>query len=89
MKIDKEHNRSIYQGNNVPTAINGWSIFMILAANVYVDATGRRMIVVLINLVMLIFGAVCLIAWDIPLGLRIVSYLFAGTDGPLSPIYMS
>lgn len=38
---------------------------------------------------MLIFGTICLIAWNIPLGLRIVSYLFAGTDGPLSPIYMS
>ncbi|KAH9221928.1 MFS general substrate transporter [Leptodontidium sp. 2 PMI_412] len=89
MKSDKEHKWSIYQVNNVPTAINGWNIVMILAANVYVDATGRRMIVVLINLAMLIFGTICLIAWNIPLGLRIVSYLFAGTDGPLSPIYMS
>lgn len=51
MKSDKEHDWSIYQVNNVPTAINGWNIVMILAANVYVDATGRRMIVVLINLV--------------------------------------
>jgi len=53
MKSDKVHNWTIYQVNNVPTAINGWNIVMILVANVYVDATGRRMIVVLINLVRL------------------------------------
>jgi ACS family pantothenate transporter-like MFS transporter len=38
---------------------------------------------------LLLFGTICLIIWDVPLGLKIVSYLFAGTDGPLSPIYMS
>lgn len=62
---------------------------MILAANIYVDATGRRMVVVVANLALLIFGTICLIAWNIPLGLKIVAYLFAGTDGPLSPIYMA
>ena len=51
LKYDKQHKWSIYQVNNIPTAINGWNIVMILAANVYVDATGRRMVVVLLNLV--------------------------------------
>lgn len=51
MKADDVDNWSIYQINNVPTAINGWNIVMILVANVYVDATGRRMVVVAINLV--------------------------------------
>lgn len=27
--------------------------------------------------------------WNIPLGLRIVSYLFASCDGPLSPLFMA
>ena len=51
MKSDKQHHWSLYQVNNVPTAINGWNIIMILAANIYVDATGRRMVVVVANLV--------------------------------------
>lgn len=104
MKSDTEHAWSLYQVNNLPTVINGWNIVMILVANVYVDATGRRMVVVVANLVspwicfrdcadfsqcILIFGTICLIAWDIPVGLKIVAYMFAGTDGPLSPIYMA
>ncbi|RDW87312.1 hypothetical protein BP5796_03006 [Coleophoma crateriformis] len=89
MKADKTDKWSLYQVNNVPTAINGWNIVMILAANVYVDATGRRMVVVALNLAILLFGTICLVIWEIPLGLRIVSYLFAGMDGPLSPIYMA
>jgi hypothetical protein len=51
LKGDKTHSWSLYQVNNIPTAINGWNIVMILAASVYVDATGRRMTVVAINLV--------------------------------------
>lgn len=90
LKSDTEHSWSIYQVNNIPTAINGWNIVCILAANVYVDATGRRMTIVAINLAILLFGTIVLVIWDgVPLGLRIVSYLFAGLDGPLSPIYMS
>lgn len=89
LKGDKEHHWSVYQVNNIPTAINGWNIFMILVANIYVDATGRRMVVVAANLALLIFGTICLIAWNIPLGLKIIAYMFAGTDGPLSPMYMA
>ncbi|KUJ19735.1 MFS general substrate transporter [Mollisia scopiformis] len=89
LKSDKQHTWSLYQVNNIPTAINGWNIVMILLANIYVDATGRRMVVVMLNLILLLFGTICLIAWDIPLGLKIVAYMFAGTDGPLSPIYMA
>lgn len=90
LKGDTEnHHWSLYQVNNIPTAINGWNIVMILAANIYVDATGRRMVVVFANLLLLILGTICLIAWNIPLGLKIVAYIFAGTDGPLSPIFMS
>lgn len=51
LKSDKQHTWSLYQVNNIPTAINGWNIVMILAANVYVDATGRRMVIVVLNLV--------------------------------------
>lgn len=51
MKSDTENSWSLYQVNNLPTVINGWNIVMILAANVYVDATGRRMVVVVANLV--------------------------------------
>ncbi|KAI0482282.1 MFS general substrate transporter [Xylariaceae sp. FL0804] len=87
LQNDTEHDWSIYQVNNIPTAINGWDIVMILALNVYVDATGRRMAAVALNLAILIFGTVCLVVWNIPLGLKIVAYMFAGTDGPLSPIY--
>lgn len=56
---------SLYQVNNIPTAINGWNIVMIMAANVYVDATGRRMTVVMLNLAILLFGTICLIVWEI------------------------
>lgn len=89
LKSDTEHKWSLYQVNNIPTAINGWNIITILLANIYVDATGRRMVVVMLNLALLLFGTICLIAWNIPLGLKIVSYMFAGTDGPLSPIFMA
>jgi ACS family pantothenate transporter-like MFS transporter len=89
LQDDTERSWSIYQVNNVPTAINGWNIIMILLLSMFVDATGYRMVVVAFNLALLIFGTICLVIWDIPLGLKIVSYLFAGTDGPLSPIYYS
>lgn len=89
LKSDQEHTWSLYQVNNIPTAINGWNIVLILAANVYIDATGRRMIVVLLNLILLLFGTICLLIWRIPLGLKIAAYMFAGSDGPLSPIFMT
>jgi MFS transporter, ACS family, pantothenate transporter len=44
---------------------------------------------VALNLAILIFGTLCLVAWQIPLGLRIASFMFAGLDGPLSPIFYS
>ncbi|KAH8658249.1 MFS general substrate transporter [Xylariales sp. PMI_506] len=87
LKDDTEHSWSLYQVNNIPTAINGWNIVVILLLNMFVDATGYRMIAVAFDLGILIFGTICLVIWDIPLGLKIVSYMFAGTDGPLSPIY--
>lgn len=89
LKNDTEHTWSLYQVNNVPTAINGWNIVMVLLLSTFVDATGYRMAAVAFNLAILIFGTICLVIWDIPLGLKIVSYMFAGTDGPLSPIYYS
>lgn len=87
LKNDTEHDWSIYQVNNIPTAINGWNIALVLLLNVYIDTTGHRMRAVAFNLALLLFGTICLVIWEVPLGLKIVSYLFAGTDGPLSPIY--
>lgn len=87
LKYDPDHTWSIYQVNNIPTAINGWNILLVLVLNIYIDATGYRMRAVAFNLGIMVFGTVCLVIWDIPLGLKIVSYMFAGTDGPLSPIY--
>ena len=55
LKADKVNTWSLYQVNNIPTAINGWNIVMILAANCYVDATGRRMTIVAMNLVSFFF----------------------------------
>lgn len=89
LKYDTKHTWSVYQVNNIPTAINGWNIVMIMLENIYVDATGCRMIAVAVNLAILLFGTICLVVWNIPLGLRIVSYMFAGLDGPLSPLYMA
>jgi ACS family pantothenate transporter-like MFS transporter len=62
---------------------------MVLLLNTYVDTTGCRMNAVALNLAILLFGTICLVAWDIPLGLKIASYMFAGLDGPLSPIFYS
>lgn len=87
LKYDTRHTWSIYQVNNVPTAINGFNIVMVLLLNIYIDTTGYRMRAVALNLAILLFGTICLVVWDIPLGLKIVSYMFAGLDGPLSPIY--
>lgn len=42
---------------------------------------------VAVNLAILLFGTICLVIWNVPLGLKIASYMFAGLDGPLSPIY--
>ncbi|KAH9902102.1 MFS general substrate transporter [Xylariomycetidae sp. FL2044] len=89
LKNDPDHDWSLYEVNNIPTAINGWNIVMVLLLNVYVDTTGCRMNAVALNLFFLLFGTICLVVWDIPLGLRVVSYMFAGLDGPLSPIYNS
>lgn len=87
LKYDPDHTWSIYQINNIPTAINGWNIVMILLLNVYIDATGYRMRAVAVNLTIMVFGTICLVVWEVPLGLKIASYMFAGSDGPLSPIY--
>lgn len=87
LENDPDHSWSIYQVNNIPTAINGWNIVMVLLLNIYIDATGYRMRAVALNLTIMVFGTICLVVWDIPLGTKIVSYLFAGLDGPLSPIY--
>lgn len=65
------------------------NIIMLLALNTYVDATGRRMVAVAINLCVQIFGTICLIIWDIPFGLHVFAYMTAACDGPLSPIYFS
>jgi ACS family pantothenate transporter-like MFS transporter len=89
LKNDTQHTWSLYEVNNIPTAINGWNIIMVLLLSAFVDATGYRMAAVAANLAFLIFGTVCLVIWDIPFGLKVVSYLFAGLDGPLSPIYYS
>lgn len=62
---------------------------MVLLLNIYIDTTGYRMRAVALNLCILLFGTICLVVWNIPLGLRVVSYMFAGLDGPLSPIYYS
>lgn len=42
-----------------------------------------------LNLFVLVFGTICLVVWNIPLGLKLASYVFAGMDGPLSPICYS
>lgn len=88
-KNDPERKWTLYQVNNIPTSINGFNIVCVLLFNVYIDATGCRMNAVALNIGILLFGTVCLVVWDIPLGLRVVSYMFAGLDGPLSPIYYS
>jgi ACS family pantothenate transporter-like MFS transporter len=77
------------QVNNIPTSINGFNIVMVLLLNVYIDSTGYRMKAVALNILILLFGTICLVIWEIPLGLKIVSYMFAGLDGPLSPIFYS
>lgn len=88
LKYDTTQTWSLYQVNNIPTAINGWNILMVLLLAVYIDATGQRMRAVAFNLVLMVLGTSLLVAWHgLPLGLRIVAYLFAGLDGPLSPIY--
>ncbi|ETN43836.1 uncharacterized protein HMPREF1541_10967 [Cyphellophora europaea CBS 101466] len=87
LKNDPDHSWTLYEVNNIPTSINGLNIVCLLLFNVYIDATGYRMNAVALNLGILIFGTVCLVIWDIPLGLKIASYMFAGLDGPLSPIF--
>lgn len=62
---------------------------MVMLVNIYADATGRRMVAAVFSLCVLLFGTICLVAWDIPLGLHILAYLFAACDGPLSPLYMA
>ncbi|EPE04002.1 mfs general substrate transporter [Ophiostoma piceae UAMH 11346] len=89
LKNDPDRKWSAYDINNVPTCINGWNIILVLGINTFVDATGYRMIAIAFNLFLLIFGTICLVVWNIPFGLHIVAYMFAGTDGPLSPMYYS
>lgn len=62
---------------------------MVLLVNIYADATGRRMVAAVFSLCILLFGTICLVAWNIPLGLHVLAYLFAACDGPLSPLYMA
>lgn len=62
---------------------------MVMLVNIYADATGRRMVACMVCIGILLLGTVCLLIWDIPFGLRIVAYLFAADDGPLSPLFMS
>ncbi|KAH4046803.1 hypothetical protein HBH98_206350 [Parastagonospora nodorum] len=87
LKNDPDHDWSLYEVNNIPTSINGFNIVMVLLLNTYIDSTGCRMNAVVLNLAILAFGTACLVAWDIPLGLKLASYMFAGLDGPLSPIF--
>ncbi|KAI0023053.1 MFS general substrate transporter [Xylariomycetidae sp. FL0641] len=89
LKEDPQQRWSLYDVNNIPTAINGWNIVLVLLLNIYIDTTGYRMVAVVLNLVFLVFGTICLVIWKIPFGLHFVAYLFAGSDGPLSPIYYS
>jgi MFS transporter, ACS family, pantothenate transporter len=89
LKNDPDRTWSLYDVNNIPTSINGFNIVMVILLSIYIDATGRRMTGVAVNLAILLFGTICLVIWNIPLGLRVVSYMFAGLDGPLSPIYYS
>ncbi|CAJ2501318.1 Uu.00g041710.m01.CDS01 [Anthostomella pinea] len=89
LKNDPEHSWTLYEVNNIPSAINGWNNVMVLLLNVYIDTTGCRMNAVALNLLILLFGTICLVIWDIPLGLRVVAYMLAGLNGPLSPIYYS
>lgn len=89
LKNDRTHDWSIYQINNIPTSINGFNVLMVMLINIYSDATGNRMAAVIFSLCILLFGTICLVASDIPLGLRVVAYLFAACDGPLSPLYMA
>ncbi|KAK5118535.1 hypothetical protein LTR85_008000 [Meristemomyces frigidus] len=77
LKYDTKHKWSLYDINNIPTAINGFNIIMVMLA------------AACFNLSIQLFGTICLVAWKIPLGLHIVAYLFAACDGPLSPLYMA
>lgn len=62
---------------------------MVMLVNIWADATGCRLVAAMFNLTLQLFGTACLVAWNIPLGLHIVAYLFAACDGPLSPLYMA
>ncbi|KAK4503955.1 hypothetical protein PRZ48_004870 [Zasmidium cellare] len=89
LKNDKTHSWSVYDINNIPTSINGFNIIMVLLINIFADATGLRMHAALFSLTLLLLGTILLVAWEIPLGLHILAYLFAACDGPLSPLYMA
>lgn len=107
LKNDPSHTWSVYQINNIPTAINGFNILMILALNIYVDATGNRMHAVMLNIVrpssfppspspnshakqfLLLIGTTLLTIWTLPLAPKILAYLLASLDGPLSPLYLA
>lgn len=43
LKDDTQHTWSLYQINNIPTAISGWNIIVMLLTSAYIDATGHRM----------------------------------------------
>lgn len=53
LEDDTKHSWSIYQINNIPTAINGFNIVMVMLFSIYSDATGRRMLMIMLNIVSL------------------------------------
>jgi ACS family pantothenate transporter-like MFS transporter len=89
LKDDQDREWSLYDINNIPTAINGFNVVMVMLVNIWADATGRRLPAAMFILALQLFGTACLVAWKIPLGLHIVAYLLAACDGPLSPLYMA
>ena len=51
--------------------------------------TSNKYFAVKVKRYSLLFDIICLVTSDVSLGLKTVCYLFAGTDGSLSPIYVS
>jgi ACS family pantothenate transporter-like MFS transporter len=89
LKNDPDRKWTLYDINNIPTAINGFNVVMVMLVNIWADATGRRLPAAMFNLALQMFGTACLVAWKIPLGLHFLAYLLAACDGPLSPLYMA
>lgn len=51
LDYDSDHTWSVYQINTIPTAINGFNIIMVMLFNIYADATGQRMLMIVVNIV--------------------------------------